>query len=309
MYAIKKVEESLCKKIIKLNGGLGNQMFQYAFAYCLAKSFGLRVTLDLSWFEDVKTHTNVTVRPFEIDAFNIDYDAATYQDLAEVVPEDNRSSIQKKLWEIFKIKKYKPKGNKFVQTKSFKFQKEPFEYPDYFYYEGYFQNEKYFKDCREDILKIFSLKEQPDEKNQSVLELVNSTNSVSLHVRRGDYVTLECASKVHGTCSLEYYQKAIEYMAKRVKNTHFFLFSDDIDWVVKNLKIDYPYTVISFNKDKGVFDMELMKNCKHNIIANSSFSWWGAWLNNNPEKIVVAPKRWTIKKQKGSLVPNQWVKL
>lgn len=305
----KRFEDNLEKKIIKLNGGLGNQMFQYTFAYSLAKRFAFRVIFDFSWFEDVKTHTNVTVRPFELGVFNINYEVATPQDLAQIITEDNRTKMQKRLWKYFKIKKFKPRANKFVQMNAFKFDKYLFEHPDYLYFEGYFQNEKYFKESRNDILKMFSLKEALDEKNQTALNSIEAANSVSLHVRRGDYVSLESASKCHGTCSLEYYQKAIDYIAKRVKNPHFFLFSDDIDWVVENLKINYPYTVVSFNQGKGALDLELMKHCKHNIIANSSFSWWGAWLNENPEKIVIAPKKWTIEKQKGSLLLDKWIKL
>ena len=124
---------------------------------------------------------------------------------------------------------------------------------------------------------------------------------------------MECAKNFHGTCSLEYYEKAIEYIVKKSKNSHknlhFFLFSDDIDWVIKNLKIDYPFTVVDFNQGKGWLDLNLMKNCKHNILANSSFSWWGAWLNENPNKIAIAPKRWTNKKAKGSIIPREWIKL
>lgn len=299
----------MAKKIIKLVGGLGNQMFQWAFVYCAAKNSGAEIMLDLSWFDEVKDDPEVTTRRFELDVFNIDYKIATSEDLTPFKVEDNRSKIQKKLWKIFKIKNFRPPGHKAFQTKAYLFDKSLLQDSYYKYFEGYFQNEKYFIQNRNDILEKFSLKEELDEKNQTVLNSIKAANSISLHVRRGDYVSLDSASKVHGTCSLEYYQKAIEYMAKKVKTPHFFLFSDDIDWVVKNLRIDYPYTVVSFNQDKGFLDMELMKNCKHNIIANSSFSWWGAWLNNNPDKIVIAPKRWTIKKQKGSLIPKSWVEL
>lgn len=284
-------------------------MFQYAFVYSVAKNFSAEILLDCSWFDEVKDNPETTTRKFELDVFNIDYKIAEPDDLASYEVEDSRSKIQKRLWKMFKIKKFRPPGNKFFQTKAFLFNKSLLTDSSYDNFEGYFQNEKYFIQNRSDILEKFSLKENLDEKNQTVLSSIKSSNSISLHVRRGDYVTLESAKKVHGTCSLEYYQKAIEYMAKRVKNPHFFLFSDDIEWVVRNLKIDYPYTVVSFNQEKGVFDMELMKNCKHNIIANSSFSWWGAWLNDNPEKIVIAPKQWTIKKQKGSLLPKMWVKI
>lgn len=301
------------KKIVKLVGGLGNQMFQYAFAYALAKSFGIDVTLDMTWFEAVKTHENVTPRAFELDVFNIKYDVATKEDLQKIVPTPKRSKFQKFLWEIFKIEKYKPLGNTYIQYASYDYDKNLFVCPDYLYYDGYFQNEKYFKPVRKELLESFHSNIALDEKNKQMLDKIVLENSVSIHVRRGDYVTLECASDFHGTCPLEYYEKAIENISTKIRNSgkepHFFLFSDDIEWTIKNLKIEYPFTVVDFNQGKGWLDLNLMKSCKHNILANSSFSWWAAWLNENPNKIIIAPKKWTSKKTKGSITPREWVKL
>lgn len=296
-------------KIVKLNGGLGNQMFQYAFAYSLAKQLNINVSLDLSWFEAVKTHKNVTPRLFELDVFNIEYEAASKEDLERVIYSNNNTKFQKLLWKVFKVKKYKPLKNTLLQRKAHNFDGKLLTSKDYFYYDGYFQNEEYFKNIRNDILNCFSLKDSIDEKNQSVLNEIIKTNSVSIHIRRGDYVALKCANKFHGICSIQYYEKAIKYIAKHVENPHFFLFSDDIEWVVKNLKIDYPHTFVDFNQNKGWLDMNLMKHCKHNIVANSSFSWWGAWLNENNSKIIISPKKWTKKKIKGNIVPGNWIKI
>ena len=300
----------MTKKIVKLVGGLGNQMFQYAFAYALSKKLNIETKLDLSWFEEVKTHQNVTARAFELNVFNIDYEAATKEDLSKVIRTVKRTKAQRFLYNVFKIKKYRQIGNCFVEMTMGEFNKKLLSSLDYFYYDGYFQHEKYFKDIREELLKVFSLNIPVDEQNQGVLDEILKTDSVSLHVRRGDYVTLECAKDFHGTCSIEYYQKAIEYIAKKVKDPHFFLFSDDIPWVAANLKLEYPCTIVDFNQDKSWMDLELMKNCKHNIIANSSFSWWGAWLNQNTQKIVVAPRQWTAKKvKKCEIIPPEWIKL
>ena len=298
----------LQKKIIKLMGGLGNQMFQYAFAFVLAKKFGTQITLDLSWFENVKTSENVTSREFDLDVFNLDYESATQEDLEKIVRSDDRSIVQKLLWKAFKVKKYNPQKNAIIQKVGYNFDKNLLSSSKY-YYCGYFQNEKYFVNEREELLKCFSSKLPLDEKTQGFLNQILATNSVSIHVRRGDYVTLECVNKFHGTCGLDYYQKAIEYIAKHVKNPHFFLFSDDIDWVIKNLKIEHPFTVVDSNQEKGWLDLELMKQCKHNIVANSSFSWWGAWLNENPQKIVIAPKKWNTKSKNCKIIPNEWIKL
>lgn len=291
-------------------GGLGNQMFQYAFVYALSKKFSTDIVFDMSWFEEVKKDEKLTTRVFELDIFNINYEIATKKDLEQVILPRHRSKIQKLLWDVFKIVKYKPVGNALIQTSSYSFDKKLLNPPEYIYYEGFFQNEKYFKYLREDLIKNFTLNIPVDEKNQSILNKIIETNSASLHIRRGDYVTLESAKKFHGTCSLDYYRKAIAYIAKRVENPHFFLFSDDTDWVVENLKIEYPFTIVDFNQGKGYLDLNLMKHCKHNIIANSSFSWWGAWLNENPNKIVIAPKKWHTKKlKKCDIIPKSWIRL
>jgi hypothetical protein len=296
------------KKIVRLNGGLGNQMFQYAFAYALSDKFDFEILFDMSWFEEVKKYPNVTARSFELNLFNTECQPAEKNELSKIIPTERRSKFQKNLWKIFKIKKYQPIGNTFIQKIAFKFHKELFQKSDYLYYDGYFQNEKYFKHLRNEILSHFTLNIELNNKNKNMLDKIKKTNSIAIHVRRGDYVTLECAKNFHGTCSLEYYQKAMTYITKKVANPHFFLFSDDIDWVIQNLKINYPFTVINFNQEKNIFDLELMKHCKHNIIANSSFSWWAAWLNKNPDKIIIAPKQWINKNtKKCDIIPANWI--
>jgi len=279
----------LAKKIVKLNGGLGNQMFQYAFACALKEKTEAQILFDFSYFDEITQDENVVIRPFGLDVFNADCQKASKEDLAKIIYS-------------------KPNKNIITQKSAYTFDKKLFN-TDKYYYNGYFQNEEYFKGVREKLIKDFSLREPIDEKNQNILDKILQTNSVSIHVRRGDYVTLESASNFHGTCTLKYYEKAIKHIVKQIKNHHFFLFSDDIDWVIENLKIEYPYTVVDFNQEKGWLDLNLMKHCKHNILANSSFSWWGAWLNENPKKIVIAPKKWIASKEKCDIVPQNWKKL
>jgi len=297
----------LDKKIVKLNGGLGNQMFQFAFAYVLAKKNDVQILFDFSYFDE-SDNLAAQIRNYELAAFNLECKVAQEEDLKLVTLLDNRTKVEKILGDILKIKKFKSQKNVIRQKSAYEFDKK-FFLPEMYYYEGYFQNEKYFKNYKNDLIKCFSIKEELDDKNLSTLKVIQSTESVSLHIRRGDYVTLQCVNEFHGLCSLEYYKKAIDYIAQKVESPHFFLFSDDVKWVVQNLKINYPYTVVDFNQDKGYLDMELMKNCKHNIVANSSFSWWGAWLNENSNKIVISPKNWIASSQKCDIVPKGWVKL
>lgn len=300
------METGLQKKIVKLNGGLGNQMFQYALALVLAKKFHTKPALDFSWFDESKMQLEAIPRAFGLDVFNVDFELATTEDLAKIKRPMSGQKWKKSLMKMFP-EKY---GINYISEKyTYVFNENILNSSNYSYYEGYFQHEKYFKHLKPLILEAFSLKVQFDEKNRKILDKITQTNSVSLHIRRGDYVKLDFVNKMHGTCSLEYYERAIQHIAKEIRNPHFFIFSDDIPWVIENLKIEHPFTIVDFNQNQSWFDMELMKNCKHNIIANSSFSWWGAWLNTNPAKIVIAPKKWLAKKQKCEIVPKTWIKL
>ena len=183
------------------------------------------------------------------------------------------------------------------------------KYKKNIYFEGYFQTEKYFKIFRKELLKDFSLKTELNDKNKKMLEQIKSTNAISLHVRHGDYLNLQNHFKI---CSLDYYKNAINLIIQKVENPHFYIFSDDIDWVRKNFNLNHHITIVDINSsNEGYFDLELMKNCKHNITANSSFSWWGAWLNENPDKIVITPKTWFVNgdEERIDRIPEDWIEL
>jgi hypothetical protein len=205
---------------------------------------------------------------------------------------------------------------KLVREKNLRFQPTILNSGDQVYLNGYWQCEKYFDAIRTELLNDFTLKYDllsELHKNQlEPIESINRTNSVSVHFRRGDYVSDEITNSFHGTCSIQFYHNAIKLMAKQVQSPHFFLFSDDPEWILKNRIInDFPTTVITTSNMHH--DMYLMSLCKHNIIANSSFSWWGAWLNRNPEKRIIAPKRWFAKDelnpQTQDLIPQNWIRL
>lgn len=270
-------------KVVKFMGGLGNQMFQYAYGKAIEHFTGEKALYDPYWYEICNTFENCTARDYEMELSNTRLTYATREQVEQcksnIKHDKTRKNYNKKLMKL---------GGQV-------------------YYEGYFQGEGCIKEIREELLKDFTLKLPRDKENAEMFEKIKSTNAVSIHVRRGDYVKYE---EAHGLCDLEYYKKAIEYIAKRVENPHFFLFSDDIKWVEENLKIDFPYTVVDVNLEKpATFDLDLMKNCQHNIVANSSFSWWGAWLNENPQKIVVAPKQWFADKKISykNIIPDSFV--
>jgi hypothetical protein len=137
-------------------------------------------------------------------------------------------------------------------------------------------------------------------------------SAVSIHVRRGDYVSDAGTNRFHGTCSVDYYHDAVDRISGFAPASHFFVFSDGIDWAKENLRLRQPVTYVDFNDgEKNYEDLRLMSLCKHHIIANSSFSWWGAWLNPNPDKIVIAPKKWFNDPSINTddLIPNSWLRL
>jgi hypothetical protein len=147
--------------------------------------------------------------------------------------------------------------------------------------------------------------------NAELKEEIGNTNAVSLHVRRGDYVHNSTNAATYEVCSLDYYRASIRHMAERIQQPKFFIFSDDIAWVKNNLKIDFPHHYVDCNHGEESYnDMRLMSLCQHHIIANSSFSWWGAWLNPNREKIVIAPKNWfAIERDTRDLYSAGWMTL
>jgi hypothetical protein len=290
--------------LVKLLGGLGNQMFQYATGRAVANRLGAQLLLDLSAFE----HYNL--RRYELDALSVEARVATSSDLARA---GSNTSVSSFLWHLFRLKG--------LNRPALLYKEASFEYDDEIrqvrapvHLDGYWQSERYFVDVADELRKEFALKQPLDEANRRMLEKICDPliQAVSLHIRRGDYVSNEHTAQFHGVCSLEYYQLAVEYIAARVSKPHFFVFSDDPEWVSHNFSVDHPMTVVEVNgADRGVLDMTLMKSSRHHIIANSSFSWWGAWLNPREDKIVVAPKRWFsgASLDTRDLIPVSWTRL
>jgi hypothetical protein len=161
------------------------------------------------------------------------------------------------------------------------------------YLDAYWQSERYFADIAGVVRREFAAKEPSDRENEALAAAIDAVNSVSLHVRRGDYVDDPTTHRYHGICAPDYYQRAVDHISSRAGVSHLFLFSDDQQWTRANLRFAFPTTFVGSNSpDCGYRDTVLMARRRHHIIANSSFSWWGAWLNPSRDKIVVAPQQW-----------------
>ncbi len=289
--------------IARLNGGLGNQLFQYAAGRALSDRLGVVLKFDLSEFDSYR------LRRFELDQFNINAVIATPQELAGLII--NPSRIQRAYGRLAIILGLGFNGIAFKERK--------FGYDHLFekvrnplYLNGYWQSEKYFKSSEERIRNELHLVNKLTDASRIILDEIVRCTAVSLHIRRGDYISNPSAALVHGVCPLDYYHAAVRHIGIQVYGPHFFVFSDDPQWAKDNLKIGYPVQFVEANgPDRGVEDLWLMKSCRHHIIANSSFSWWAAWLNDRKDKTVVAPRTWFLDKKinDSDLVPEHWLRI
>ncbi len=291
--------------IIKLVGGLGNQMFQYAAGKAIALRSGTQLKMDMSWFKNQSGL--ITPRTYSLNFFNVEEKIATKKEVGKL-----KGGIYGNLFKVFQKIGLLKKGNYFFTEPSFNFHEEVLRIKSAVYLDGYWQSEKYLKGIDSDVIRReFTLKDEFDIGDRKITKEIKNKNAISLHIRRGDYVSNAEANKFHGICSLKYYANAIEYIAKKVNDPVFYIFSDDIKWVKENLKVEHPIIYVSDGILKDYEELMLMSYCRHNIIANSSFSWWGAWLNDNPDKIVIAPKQWFTDDNINisDLIPEAWVQL
>ncbi len=287
----------------RLIGGLGNQMFQYATGRRLADHLQTDLLLDISGYANQREGD--TPRKYDLGCFSV------RAELHGASSSPGASSGRPAPIQLRRVlAKVGFGGRNIIKQKGITFDQRVLTAPDGTYLSGYWQNERYFTGIRSQLLEDFSLTARLDPTNEAMGELIHQVTSVSLHVRRGDYVTNSVTNKFLGTTSLAYYAKAAEIVASMVERPHFFVFSDDPAWCQENLRLDHPTSYVTHNTSEFAYmDMWLMTQCQHHIVANSSFSWWGAWLNPSKEKIVVAPKQWFRKPGAGTpeITPAEWL--
>jgi len=291
-------------KIIKLQGGLGNQMFIYAFGLALQKATSDTVLFDKRFFAERKKReigntgldgVGLSIRSYELDSFpDLHISFATREQIKELRYVYKPNFITR----LFK----KPIPKQIItENKACVYQADLLEEKGSVYYSGFFQCEKYFSDIEPELKKAFTFNIPETPRNLKMKNsILQAENAVSINIRRGDYLNL-----AEGTvCSLDYYQKAVDYITSRVDNVSFFVFSDDEHWVREHFTIGHPFQYIHPEGIGG--DLYYMTLCKHNVLANSSYSWWGGWLNSNPDKIVIAPDPWI---DGGDQICDSWIKL
>ena len=286
--------------ITHLIGGLGNQLFQYAMARRIAYKNNITLKLDISDFETYK------LREFKLDKFNIVAEIATEKEIRRF--KKNRYKIFSKLFSMYNS--VLPLSSRsYIKERYFYYDPEITKIFDNVYLEGHWPSEKYFLDIKEILFKELTLKYKMVAYRKDLKNQIRKTESVSIHIRRGDYVSNPVVNQVHGTCSQEYYNKSVKMITDKIVDPHFYIFSDDPVWVKENFKIPCTSTIVKNDNQRDYEDLILMSNCKNHIIANSSFSWWGAWLNPREDKIVISPAKWYhgADYDTRDLLPNSWI--
>ena len=300
--------------IVRLIGGLGNQLFQYAAARRLSIETEQPFKLDLTAYE------TDPLRDYSLRPFNTCQDVATADEIRRVKPSPEDAHAGWWPQRALRNRRY---------SKSWIRERTPYAYDPRVarargdvYLEGYWANEEYFKPIESTIRQEFTVTSDPDEENLAVARAIASTTSVCRHVRRGDYATDPATERFHGLAPLSYYEQAVARLTQSVTDPHFFIFSDDPSWAREHLKLAHPVTYVTHNRaDKAHEDLRLMASCRHHIIANSSFSWWGAWLAQRPVpdprfpvpdgQVVIAPAKWLNEPgiDTTGATPPAWIRL
>lgn len=278
---------------VRLIGGLGNQMFQYAAGRALADRLGTGLLLDVRGF------ATYTLHGFGLTKFRV---------RASVAGDDDLGS-----WPEWQRRLLTPLRRVGLRSR---FYAEPFfgydpEWPalgEGVHLNGYFQSERYFSGIRGVLCEDFVPREPLDDGNRRIAGLAKESESVMLHVRRGDYVSDARTLSIHGVCSPAYYQSAVARMREHCRAPRFFVFSNDMAWARENLALGDDAVFVEGNARAPEMDVHLMAQCRHHIIANSSFSWWGAWLGCHPEQRVIAPAPWfdAPHMRAADLLPPTW---
>ena len=290
--------------VVRLSGGLGNQLFQYAMGRYLSFSAKTELVLEDSFY--FQRSPNLTPRTFELDKFAIQARRTSAEEKKAL------RSYTGKIWKRFR--RALPLGGqlRYVHEPVGKILPTARAYKDQVFLDGYWQSSDYFSGIEDLLRDDLQLLIPMSNNDQRIASHMARVDAISLHVRRGDYVSNTAANKMHGVCSLDYYQKAVKFMAEQLPNPVFFVFSDDLNWVKCNLQINNPCVYVGHNSSSmAVQDLRLMSIARHHIIANSSFSWWAAWLNPSLTKQVVRPKKWFVglPNLDNQICPANWVAL
>ena len=289
--------------VVRIVGGMGNQLFQYAMGRRISVIHKVPLKLDVTAFDRYYGR-----HKYVLGNFNIIGDLAS----EEIIERLRKTKLSRGLFHSLKKRLLPYYKHHYVREKSYRYDPALSKVPKDVYLEGSWQSEKYFRDISDVIRDEFTVKHEPDKKSKQIARAIGKCDSVSVHVRRGDYVDNGATSRIHGTCSLDYYKRAMEIIADEVRNPRIFLFSDDAEWARKHIRLELPTTYVDHNGvERSYEDLRLMSLCRCHVTANSTFSWWGAWLSEYPDKIVITPKRWFKDSsfESPDRIPEKWLRV
>jgi hypothetical protein len=304
--------------IVKLMGGLGNQMFQYALGRHLALKNNDELRLDLTFLLDRTPRPDFVFRDYALDLFPIQAQILGPEERQRIVgiPANHHRFQRIPLAAHFLHALTRWRSGQdiaMVQEQDLTFHPEVLTRKGSLYLDGYWQSPRYFESVESEIRKDFSFRPAAfDAPIQALATEVQEVNSICINVRRGDFVALATATKFHGVYGADYIQRAVAIMAARVPHPHFYVFSDDLPWCRENIRLDHPTTVVGHELAGPGFSayLYLMSRCQHFIIPNSTFAWWAAWLHPGSDKTVIAPAKWLADPQnKVDILPPAWIKL
>ncbi len=291
--------------VVSLQGGLGNQLFQYATGRALSVAWGRELVLDLKWFDDVREKRGVTAREYSLAPFVL---PASIQRVGRPGAGGGRIARLLAHFQGPFIPGFQ-RQFRLVREPSFQYSPDVFGTPGAVWLDGYWQSWRYFTAIEQQLRAELSTPRSMNHASLAMLDRIRCCSmAVCLHVRRGDYISNPSAANFHGTCDLDYYLGALPNMS-RIGNPTCFIFSDDVDWVRDNLRLPCETVVVDINGPADAHqDLWLMANCRHFIIANSSLSWWGAWLGGSSDKQVFAPRNWfrEDRRDTSDLIPPNW---
>ena len=288
--------------VVKLFGGMGNQMFQYAFGYAVSKRLNIELFIDISAYEESKDFSIVTPRQYALGCFNLSTQLWSKSQSHFFFPRPGYiSKAYHKILRLLGKEALLYEYNRGFNPKVFNSIKSNT------YANGYWQSYLYFESVKERLKEEFKFQSITNSLYESLIR--QCIASVSIHIRRGDYASNDLIRSKHGLLSIDYYKRAIEYLIDSCgSNLHFFIFSDDKDWCLINFNFLRNQTIIETQDMPDWYDMYLMSLCTHHIIANSTYSWWGAWLGAKDLSLVVAPTYWytDVKTESLFITPVDW---
>lgn len=293
-------------KIVKLKGGLGNQIFQYAFAKNIEMLIGEEVKLDISAYEIRKNDSIRKPRIFEFKIVENIADKSQIKQICKISHDYDLLSLQYKLSVQLET----------LINHDYFFRRDcsyiPIDQISKFkYFDGYWQSWKYVDAVKKTLREELIPRKGLSPKSRDMMEILKNQNSVFIGIRKGDYSSSWIVRRKYGKFDVKYYLEAMQYISNLIENPVFYIFSNDIEWVKKSMIFE-GFNVHYRDKDEQVSDFEellIMASCKHSIIANSTFHWWGAWLNDYPQKIVIAPDKWFANGWNDEIIPPEWMKM